>query len=528
MNRDGSSSLPLLTTVIKQLVKAIRSNDVITRISLGSLPDVLRQKCVSIKRNQEHFQKTLGHIPGLSSQINKSPFGPSPIGPNDSRNPILISPMDPLLADIYGALEAIHSIKDVLDLSSEWIDWMFDYQMKQKIETAESVTAARLYELKLANKNRQEEQTLDIVPTSPFSLDKIQVLLNDNKNHYNYNNDDNVQIDDMYDYSPSGRKREEEWDTTWATSFDYMSPRKMIQKLELFQNIAERSIGLTSPISGLRKNSMNNINNSDNNMNNSNTSDNNQNSSNNNNDSNNNNNHSNSYNRNQGLDFVYDHNSTNKISNARNTYRKYDPQSHVNDDFSASILNNTSTALTNEVKKIPSFCSDDVPFSPSNCSVFMTELPDDMSMSIAGDANLNLNMKFELGEMADNYILKERGEQDGSERGRGRTEINDYGRKGKGEEISQKNFQPSFRRERSRERIAQQLQSISRSQSTCTSTDKFNILDKRQSFGEMNWHENTGQRKSLNQLHSEQPVCQVYTYYQLLSFTDSSFSTFIF
>ena len=254
MNRDGSSSLPLLTTVIKQLVKAIRSNDVITRISLGSLPEVLRQKCVSIKRNQEHFQKTLGHIPGLSSQINKSPFGPSPIGPNDSRNPILMSPMDPLLADIYGALEAIHSIKDVLDLSSEWIDWMFDYQMKLKIETAESVTAARLYELKLANKNRQEGQTsqetlvnarilsLDIVPTSPFSLDKIQVLLNDNKNHYNYNNDDNVQIDDMYDYSPSGRKREEEWDTTWATSFDYMSPRKMIQKLELFQNMAERSI----------------------------------------------------------------------------------------------------------------------------------------------------------------------------------------------------------------------------------------------------------------------------------------------
>ena len=158
----------------------------------------------------------------------------------------------------------------------------------------------------------------------------------------------------------------------------------------------------------------------------------------------------------------------------------------------------------------------------------MTELPDDMSMSIVGDANLNLNMKFELGEMADNYILKERGEQDGSERGRGRTEINDYGRKGKGEEISQKNFQPSFRRERSRERIAQQLQSISRSQSTCTSTDKFNILDKRQSFGEINWHEHTGQRKSLNQLHSEQPVCQVYTYYQLLSSIDSSFSTFIF
>ena len=516
MNRDGTSTLPLLTTVMKQLVKAIRSNDVITRISLGSLPDVLRQRCLSVKRNQEHFQKTMGHVPGLSPQINKSPSGTVPLGWNDIRNPTIMTPMDPLLADIHGALEAIDSIKDVLDLSSEWIDWMFDYAMKQKIETAESVTATRLYELKLEAKTRQEEKllqetlengrilSLDIMPTSPFSMDRIQVLPNDKQNHYydSHNNDDNVQIDDMYDYSPSGRKREEEWDTTWATSFDYMSPRKMIQKLESFQNVAERTIGLTSSTSNFRKNSMNNSNNdnNDNNINDDHISR----------DINNSNNshnyHSNSYNRNQGLDFVYNHDNINTTSNARNTYRKYDPQSHQKHSSSSSIPNHTSTESTNgvkkipstnDVKKIPSICSDDGPFSPSNCSVFMTEVPDDMSMSICLDSNinLNLNMKFDTGEMSDNYVLKETngGDQEGSERGRRRNE-------------RKENSQPSFRRERSRERIAQQLQSVSNSQSTCTSTDKFNILDRRRSF---DWREHVGQNKSSNSLHSKQTVCQV-------------------
>ena len=560
VSRDGRCrSVPLLTSTMRHLVSAIQSNDIITRISLGALPDVLRQKSESMRKDEENSRRTWNCTPGQSPQTNRSRSKTFPMGPSDPEVPIALIPVDPLLVDIHGALEAMDSVKDVLNLSLAWRDWMFDHIIKQKIEIAEIAAAARLRALRVAAMVLEEEKrekdklqkrhsekmlNLEIAPLSSSSQDpietEIKILSKENNSSRRYI-DDGGAVDSTYDYSPSGRKREgeEDWDTTWATSFDYMSPRKMIQKLEAFRDLAERTIGepsisLTSHESSDQRHRSDNK--CDDNYNNNRKYDHrykNENSCHNNhldgkddqqshasgdddnrpNYHNNSSSSSSSYNRNEGLNFVYDHSSNRDSNSNRNSnfngndivgngfsthnshlHSQHSPSSSSNNWNSNSNRNrNHSSTDTADDTRMIRVSSDDGPFSPESCSVFMTELPDDMSISLAGDVDIDTDMNVNMRDVGENSYSKG-GWSSREGRERDRVE-NAYKRRTDGGQSAK---QPSSRRERSRERVAQQLLSLSRPQSTCNSTDKSTIFDVRRQSKHNNLH--------IEQLPSDKPV----------------------
>ena len=397
------------------------------------------------------------------------------------------------MRDIEGALEAMEGMRAVLDLPAELGDWVLRVIVKPKSDAAAAAVSAK----SLAGAPSEAHPAVSgagsnegtNVGVKDSTRDGMRDSIKDSKDGVG------VSADHSADYSPSDPRRDEDWDTTWDSSFDYLSPMKMVSSLEAFR--ARADMVLAQPHLSLR--------NGDSNSNNSNIS------------------------RNiDGHDITDDttHTNNHKPAHALTPAHAADNgNSDAFDDFSR-----LTSPLTPPVHRAPRGDlfdpsprhtpltdtepgPEDAPFSPGNSSVFMTEIPDEMTVSVTeppsgynppgGDIMRGGAPRGDVtrGEIEDRVTVesrrwahrredmreggsgnraavadvaederdrRDRDRRDGDrdrrdgERGeqevRGRAVVFDRGSdtRDRGRSLSQ----ASFRRERSRERVAQQLLAV--------------------------------------------------------------------
>ena len=186
----------VLTTVLKQLAFAVNSDKGITRVLLGALPSTLRrwslQSCESKGKNwdneREHSDWSFGRSLSNQSLISEVPFM-----------------SDHFKQDVNSALDVLYTMRHVLEVPSTNNNWILDANGGiVPIQSTES-------EVMNGRKSIQVSRTL----SRNGSFDGL-------RNHGR----DVLHPISVRDLNVSTGKREEDWDTTWDHSFEYISTTK--------------------------------------------------------------------------------------------------------------------------------------------------------------------------------------------------------------------------------------------------------------------------------------------------------------